>query len=104
MAFTPKRKTDIKDIIKNILLEGNIIRYDSREEKPIEVLDRKYINDLSDMGNIGSCCKPIIENINCSHKVFHEVKSELEQDYSVKTIRCRNSGCCQYSTYGTYIE
>ena len=104
MAFTPKSKNSIKEEIRNILLSGQIIRYDFREDMPLEVLDRKYIKDLPKMSNIGQCSKPIAKKIDCNHKVLHEIKAELEKDYSVRAIRCEYSGCCQYTTYGLYIE
>ena len=82
MTFVPKSKNSFKEKIREYIMNGYIIRYDFREEKPIEV----------------------IENIFCSHNIVHELVKELEQDYSVRIIRCRYSGCCQYCTYGVYLD
>lgn len=102
--FTPKSKSTIKEIIKNYLMEGYIIRYDFQEEEPLEILERDYIKYLPSMSNIGQCAFPIVKKIDCSHKLLHDVKAELSNDYSIRSIRCGCSGCCQYTTYGCYIE
>lgn len=104
MNFKPKSKETIKNEIKDILLTGSIIRYDFIDENPLEVLDRKYTYNLPNMSNIGQCSKPIMKIINCNHKLLHEVTAELNGDYSVREIECKQSGCCQHATYGVYIE
>lgn len=104
MAFTPKKKDSIKETIKNHLLNGNIIRYDMRDETPLEVIGRDCINSLSRMHNIGQEFGIVIENICCSHSNLHEVINELSAEYSVRKVSCGYSGCCQYSTYGVYLD
>lgn len=104
MAFTPKNRSSIKEDIKKVLLEGYIVRYNFIESDPLEVMDREYIKDLRMMGNIGQSFKPIVKSVNMSHDLFQEVKEELKKEYSVRAIRCEGSGCCQYTTYGVYIE
>lgn len=104
MAFTPKKKDSIKETIKNHLLNGNIIRYDCRDETPLEVISRDCINILSRMHNIGQEAGVLLENISCSHSNLHEVVEELKADYSVRKVSCGCSGCCQYSTYGVYLD
>ena len=104
MAFTPKSRSELKEQIRNIFLKGYIIRYNFIEDAELEVMDRQYINNLSMMGNIGQSWMPIVNSFKFSHNLFQEVKSELAKEYSVKAIRCEGSGCCQYTTYGAYIE
>lgn len=104
MAFTPKSKDTFKSTIKNYLLNGNIIRYDFRDEKPIEVMARDAISFLHNMHNIGMERNLVVEEIYCDHNILHEVMDELSTNYSVRKIRCEWSGCCQYTTYGVYLD
>lgn len=103
MGFTPKAKDGLKSTIKSHLLNGKIIRYDFRDEKPIEVMDRTFIRNISTMRNIGleDCVE---ESIYCDHDIVHEVMDELSANYSVRKIRCGGSGCCQYTTYGAFLD
>lgn len=104
MEFTPKKKDSIKETIKKHLLNGNIIRYDFRDEQPLEVISRDCINDLPRMHNIGQEAGVLLENIYCSHNNLHEAITELSVEYSVRKVSCGYSGCCQYSTYGVYLD
>ena len=104
MTFVPKSKNSFKEKIREYIMNGYIIRYDFREEKPIEIMSRDNIHNLDTMHNIGQEKDKVIENIFCSHNIVHELVKELEQDYSVRIIRCRYSGCCQYCTYGVYLD
>ena len=104
MAFKPTNKSSIKDKIRKYLLNGYVIRYDFREEKPIEVMIRDAVPYLSRMHNIGMEKDGVVENIYCDHDILHNIVSELKADYSVRKVWCGYSGCCQYSTYGIYID
>ena len=104
MAFKPKSKSSFKKVIKKHLLDGDIIRYDFRDEKPIEVMVRDAIGKLPYMHNIGMEDNAVIETIFCDHDIVHEVVNELSTDYSISKIHCAYSGCCQYTTYGIYID
>ena len=103
MAFVPKRKTSVKDSIKNYLLQGFIARADSRDEKPVEIMGRDKIGSLSTMRNIG-LEEGVLHNITCDRDTFREVIDELKEEYSVLAVRCESSGCGQYHTNGYYIE
>ena len=104
MAFTPKTKDSFKSTIKNYLLSGYIVRYDFRDDKPIEVMARDAIKYLRSMHNIGMERNGVVEEIYCDHNIVHEVMDELSANYSVRKIRCEWSGCCQYTTYGVYLD
>lgn len=111
MAFIPTKKNDISEKIRNYLLNGFIVRYDGRAEKPIEVLDRRHKKNLHRLGNIGSYAYKtfhweydVIEEIFCDHNILHNIVNELRNDYSVREVWCEGSGCCQYSTYGYYLD
>lgn len=104
MAFVPQKKDSIKEEIKKHFMDGDIIRCDGRDDKPIEVIGRDFIKDLPTMRNIGMESDKVYKTINCSHKVFHEVVEELRKEYSVSDIWCSHSGCCQYATYGYYLD
>ena len=101
--FTPTKKNSFKEKIKKYLLEGNIIRYDCIGDHPLEVFPRSFKNRLRNMGNIGQE-KGCIESLNCAHSNLHEVVDELSTEYSVCKVSCQFSGCCQYSTYGYYLD
>ena len=103
MAFVPKRKTSVKDSIKNYLMQGFIARADSRDEKPIEIMGREKIGSLSTMRNIG-LEEGVLHNITCDRSTFREVIDELKEEYSVLSVSCGSSGYCQYRTDGYYIE
>ena len=103
MAFVPKKKTSVKDTIKNYLMQGFIARADSRDEKPIEIMGREKIGSLSTMRNIG-LEQDVMHNITCDRDTFREVIDELKEEYSVLEVSCGGSGCCQYHTNGYYIE
>ena len=111
MNFTPQNKNDVRTKISNYLLNGFIIRYDFRDEQPIEVLYRKHIKDLPHLGNIGSYAYhgfhreySVAEEIFCDHEILHGIVKELREKYSVCNVSCGCSGCCQYSTYGYYLD
>ena len=104
MAFIPKSKDTLESKIKNYLMNGFVLRCDGRDETPIEVLDRSIIKQLPMMGNIGQLRGGVLENIVCSHSILYSVLKELHKDYSVKQVFCACSGCCQYSTWGYYLD
>lgn len=106
MEFKPTKKGSFSNVIKEHLLNGDIIRYDFRDEKPLEVLLRtpSNIKYLGSMHNIGMERDKVVEEIYCSHDVLHEVVAELSKTYSVRKVWCGYSGCCQYSTYGVYLD
>jgi len=104
MEFKPKAKKSFESIIKEELLKGNIIRYDARDEKPIEVMGRVHIKDLSTMHNIGMEKERVEMEIFCSHDIANKVVAELAKTYSVRKVWCSYSGCCQYSTWGIYLD
>ncbi len=104
MKFKPKAKKSFESIIKEELLKGNIIRYDARDEKPIEVMERVHIKDLATMHNIGMEKERVKMEIFCSHDIVHKVVAELAKAYSVRKIWCSYSGCGQYSTRGIYLD
>ena len=85
-------------------MEGDIVRYDFRDEKPIELMVRDAIRNLPTMHNIGMEQSAVYESIYCDHDIVHEVMEELSKDYSVRKVHCAYSGCCQYTTYGIYID
>lgn len=102
--FTPKSKNSFAETIKKHLMEGDIIRYDFRDETPLEVMTREVVNKLPHMHNIGQEDSCVFKKIHCSHDILHEVVSELSKTYSIRKVSCGYSGCCQYSTYGYYID
>lgn len=104
MAFKPTNKSSIEGRILNYLLKGYVIRYDFREDKPIEVMLRDAVPYLSRMHNIGMEEDGVVDKIFCDHDILHTIVSELKADYSVRKVWCSHSGCCQYSTYGIYID
>ena len=104
MAFKPISKSDTKEKIKNYLMEGFIIRVDGRDETPLEVISREHLKRLPHTSNIGQCEVEVVEKIQCSHKLLYEVKAELSDDYSISCVSCSYSGCCQYATYGYYLD
>ena len=104
MAFTPTKKSDVSKTIKNYLLNGYIVRYDGRDETPLEVMDRFFKPYLRSMHNIGQEKGNVLDEIHCGHKILHDVIDELRKDYSVSKVFCASSGCCQYATYGYYID
>ena len=76
---------------------------DGRDEQPIEVFVRDAIKNLSTMRNIG-LVQGVCDKIYCSHDIMREVCNELAETYSIRKVWCSWSGCCQYSTYGYYID
>lgn len=104
MAFIPKKKVDIAAKLKNILLNGYIIRYDGQDQNPLEVMEREHIDRLPNMTNIGQERGRVKETIDCSRKILFKVVEELEKDYCVNNVSCLCSGCCQYSTHGVYLD
>ena len=78
--------------------ELNIVEY---LKKSLEA-EGFHVDTATD-GNIG-LEKEVVENINCSHKIFHKIVDELRKEYSVRDILCGGSGCCQYATYGYYLD
>ena len=102
-TFTPAKKASFQEKIEKHLMEGNIIRYDFREDTPLEVFDRTYKDRLSSMRNIG-LESGYIETIHCSHSNLEEVVEKLKKEYSVNETRCTHSGCCQYTTYGCFLD
>ena len=102
--FTPIKKETVKSKLTEILLEGKIIRYDFREEMPLEVLDREKIKSLHNMRNIGQEEQSVVNKITCSHNALSEVVAQLSKEYSIRRIHCSHSGCLQYTTYGVYID
>ena len=102
--FTPKNKNSFAETIKKHLMEGDIIRYDFRDETPLEVMIREAVQKLPRMHNIGQEKEGVYKKIYCSHDILHEVVRELSKTYSIRDVRCAYSGCCQYSTYGYYID
>ena len=104
--FTPKKKSGFISKIKNYLLQGYIIRVDGKDDSPIEVIGRDAEKYLPSMGNIGQLWSEVklIEKINCAHSNLYEVVADLKQEYSVRNVRCKGSGCCQYATYGYYLD
>lgn len=104
MAFKPISKSDTLAKIKNYFMNGFILRVDSRDETPIEVIDRTYTKQVANMHNIGQEKHIVLEEINCSHELLHDIVKELKKDYSVRKVWCSYSGCCQYSTYAYYID
>lgn len=101
--FTPKKKSSFEDKIRNYLLEGYIIRYDMRDETPLEVMGREHLERLARMHNIGQE-QGVIDEIFCAHSVLYKVKKKLEADYSVREVSCGYSGCCQYNTLGVFLD
>lgn len=102
--FTPKKKGDIESLIEKNLLNGYIIRFDFRDETPLEVMDREFVKELSTMHNIGREIDKVHESIHCSHSLLHDIVKRLSEQYSVRKVWCSYSGCCQYSTYGYYLD
>lgn len=102
--FTPKNKSSFAETIKKHLMEGDIIRYDCRDETPLEVMIREVVNELPNMRNIGQEESYVFKKIYCSHDILHKVVGDLSKTYSVRKVCCGYSGCCQYSTYGYYID
>lgn len=104
MEFKPKTKKSFESIIKEELLKGNIVRFDGRDERPIEVMGRVHIKDLSTMHNIGMEKERVEMEIFCSHDIARNVIAELGKTYSVRKIWCSYSGFGQYSTWGIYLD
>ena len=104
MAFKPKSKASFKEKIKNALLRGDIVRRDFRDEQPIELMFREAARNLPTMRNIGYQDEAVYEKVYCDHNIVNEVIDELSKDYSVRKVHCAYSGCCQYTTYGYYID
>ncbi len=104
--FVPQKKNEFVGAIKKYLMDGFIIRYDGIEEHPLEILTRDGVKFLSTMGNIGNGVDKgfLHSTLNCSHKILFLIIDDLEKEYSVRIIRCGNSGCCQYATYGVYLD
>ena len=72
MAFTPTKKTSVKDTIKNYLLKGYIIRRDFRDETPLEVMVRDLVKYLPTMHNIGQDKDAVMDRVYCSHNLLKE--------------------------------
>ena len=102
--FKPTKKNSFKETIKDYLLKGYVLRYDSQGENPLEVLSRDCVKGLSTMGNIGNPKGYLVKNLFCAHSNLYEVMDELEAEYSVNKVSCTHSGCCQYATYGVYLD
>ena len=60
-------------------MNGFILRVDSRDETPVEVIDRIYIKQVSTMPNIGQFSGTLTESINCSHELLHDIVKELKE-------------------------
>lgn len=103
MDFKPKAKADYNKIIEHYLMNGYIIRYDFRDETPLEVMERDLAPRLHSMHNIGQE-NAVWDRLSCSHDIIHEVCDKLSKEYSVRKVRCSFSGCCQYTTYGVYLD
>lgn len=104
MAFKPVKKGSLKEQIKKALLNGDVVRRDFRDEEPVELMHREAVRYLPNMGNIGREDKFVYSKVFCDHDIVNEVVSELSKNYSVRKIFCQFCGCCQYSTYGYYID
>ena len=85
-------------------MEGYIIRFDGIDEHPIEVISRDYTYKLPSMGNINQEYKHIKCTLDCSHTNAENVLKELEKEYSLRKVHCGCSGCCQYATFGYYLD
>lgn len=103
-TFKPTDKNEFKTDIKTKFLVGDILRCDSRDEKPIEAMRRDNIKNLPTMRNIGMEMASVYDEIHCSHKILFEVIEELSKQYSVREVRCMGSGCGQYSACGYYLD
>ena len=103
-TFKPFKKLDFKADIKAKLLNGSILRCDSRDEKPIEAIRREHIKKVPTMKNIGMEIASVYDEIHCSHKILFEVIDELSNQYSVRKTLCSGSGACEYSTYAYYLD
>ena len=104
MAFKPKSKTSFKEQIKNALMRGDIVRRDFRDDQPIELMVRDAVRALPSMRNIGYQNDAVYDRLYCDHDIVDEVIDELSKDYSIRKVHCAFSGCCQYTTYGYYID
>lgn len=104
MAFVPTSKASFKKKIKDALMNGDIVRRDFRDEQPIELMFREASRSLPTMRNIGYQDEAVYEKVYCDHNIVDEVIDELSKDYSVRKVHCAFSGCCQYTTYGYYID
>ena len=102
--FVPKKKTDFERELKELLLEGKIIRYACNDNEPLEVIGREHVDRMPNASGIGQEESIVEKKINCSRTVLHSVVSNLRQEYSVRNVSCSHSGCCQYATYAYYID
>lgn len=103
--FKPKRASSIIAKYKNILMSGDIIKYDCggtdyfvsipREDNvPRNFKIKENVSNCSDYPHLDACMDELKQVIN-----------ELKKDgYIVKNVRCEYSGCCQYSAYLLYLE
>ena len=102
--FVPKKKASFEKELEELLLEGKIIRYCCDDAKPLEIVGREHIGRMPDTGNIGQEEDIVEKKIHCSWRVLVSVVSSLEREYSVRRVRCSNSGCCQYATCAYYVD
>lgn len=110
-AFVPRRRNDSSNKVRKTLMNGKIIRYDAKHNY-VEVLPRTDKGNLSRMGNLHdegqryyygeNYIEP--EMIQISQNSLYKLIEELEEEYEVIKVRCEESGCCQYATFGVYLE
>ena len=111
--FTPIKKNDLVKEFKDVLLNGDIIRYDGYHTC-IEVLPHSLMGKVASSDNLfqhtGSLYSYYKDNtiekktIELSGKALWDAIKEMENEYVVAKISCEGSGCCQYATWAIYLQ
>ena len=101
MAFKPKKSEDSKQMYKQHLLNGDVLKIDGGAYDQIDLIPRSRLNDWGANGNVG-CGN--FEKLPRHTNEFYAAVNELKTDgYVVKKVSCDASGCCQYHAVRYYL-
>lgn len=102
MAFKPKKSFDSKQMYKQHLLNGDVLKIDGGAYDQIDLIPRSCLNAWSAEHNVGWDNE--FEKLPRHTKEFYDAINELKADgYVVKKLACDYSGCCQYHANRYYL-
>lgn len=101
MAFKPKKSSDSKQMYKQHLLNGDVLKIDGGAYDQIDLIPRSMVNDWHARENVG---RGDFEQLPRHTNEFYAAVNELnDEGYVVKKVSCEYSGCCQYHAVRYYL-
>lgn len=111
--MTPIKLSNVKKKVLNTLMSGSLIRIDGVHNEA-EIIPREYLSAISHADNLfqhtGSLVRYydspdyVKQTITVNASQLVKIINELEEEYIINKFTCSGSGCCQYHTYGYYLE